>query len=78
VYPLFFNYKPEAKAKISSLLFISRMLGAAICIQIAGYFYAGSFQNVGIIISIIIIPVVITSFMIPYNKEILLRLEEQK
>ena len=78
VYPLFVNFFPEAKGKAASLFLTLRLVFTSIFIQIAGYFYNGSFQNVGIIITLIVIPVVITSFMIPYNKEILARLEEAK
>lgn len=78
MYPLCMHLLPHAKGKISSVLYISRMILISIALQIAGYFYSGSFQNVGIIISVIIVLVVVTSFMVARNKEILAKLGENE
>jgi len=75
VYPLLVSFFPEAKGKVASLFLTLRLILTAICIQLAGYFYTGSFKSVGVIISLIIVPVVITSFMMANNKEILAKLE---
>ena len=75
IYPLCINFIPEAKGKISSLLLVSRLILSSIFIQIAGYFYSGSFQNIGIIISIIIVFIIITSFLIIKNKEMMSRID---
>lgn len=76
LYPLMLNYVPAAKGRIASLITILRLVFTAICIQIAGYFFNNSFQNVGIIISIIIVLVIITSIMILKNTEIMRRMNE--
>ncbi len=53
--PLCLNFMPQAKAKVSAVLQGSRLLFASLSLQIAGYFYQGTFRNIGIIILIFIL-----------------------
>lgn len=68
LYPLSFNVMPQAKGRISALIQGGRLIFAAIGLQIAGYFYQGTFRNIGIIISsFICIAIIILYFVIKNN-----------
>ncbi len=60
LYPLCLNYIPEAKGRISAILQGGRLVFSAICLQIAGYFYRGSFQEIGVLILIFIFFTIVT------------------
>lgn len=70
-YPICLNYLPEAKGRISAVLQGSRLIVATICLELAAYFYNGSFQNIGIILSFLITLAVITMFMVMKNLKII-------
>ncbi len=63
------NFIPHSKGKISAVLQGSQLVFAAMSVGIAGYFYQGSFQNIGMIISIFIILATLTHFMVIKNSE---------
>ncbi|HSW70484.1 MAG TPA: MFS transporter [Gammaproteobacteria bacterium] len=69
--PLCLNFMPQAKAKVSAILQGSRLIFAALSLQLAGLFYQGSFQNIGIIISSFILAVIISQFFVINNHEIM-------
>jgi DHA1 family bicyclomycin/chloramphenicol resistance-like MFS transporter len=71
LYPLCLSFIPQAKGRVSAILQGSRLIFAALSLQIAGYFYQGSFRNIGIIISVFIIMVIITQFFVANNREIM-------
>ncbi len=50
LYPLYLNLMPEAKGRLTALIQGGRLIFASIGLQIAGYFYNGSFHNIGIIV----------------------------
>ncbi len=50
LYPLCLNFMPEAKGRVSALIQGTRLIFSALFLQIAGYFYQGTFLNIGIII----------------------------
>ena len=52
LYPMMFDIIPEAKGKISAILTALRMLVIACGVQIAGYFYDGTFMVLGLILII--------------------------
>jgi DHA1 family bicyclomycin/chloramphenicol resistance-like MFS transporter len=64
LYPLCLNFIPQAKGRISSLIQGARLIVTALCLQLAGYFYNGSFVNVGLMISFFIVMVIITLYAI--------------
>lgn len=70
-YPLALNFIKEAKSKISAAIQASRLIQTAIGLEIAGYFYNDSFQNIGIIINVMIIIAIVTTNMVVRNKEIM-------
>lgn len=69
--PLCLNFIPHAKGKISAVLQGSRLIFASLSLQLAGYFYQESFQNIGLIVSGFIILVIITQFFVMKNSEIM-------
>jgi DHA1 family bicyclomycin/chloramphenicol resistance-like MFS transporter len=71
LYPICLSYLPEAKGRISAVLQGSRLIVATICLELAAYFYNGSFQNIGIILSLLITLAVITMFMVIKNLKII-------
>ena len=70
LYPLALNFLPQAKGKISSLIQAARLVVTAICLQVAGSFYDGSFTTIGWMISFFILSVIITLWMILKNREL--------
>jgi DHA1 family bicyclomycin/chloramphenicol resistance-like MFS transporter len=68
--PICMNFIPHAKGKISAVLQGSQLLFSALSVEIAGYFYEGSFQNIGMIISFFIIMAMLTHFMVIKNSGI--------
>lgn len=55
LYPACLNLMPEAKGRVTAVLQGMRLILTAICLQIAGYFYAGSFQQIGLIIVVFMV-----------------------
>jgi DHA1 family bicyclomycin/chloramphenicol resistance-like MFS transporter len=68
--PLCLNFIPQAKGRISAILQGGRLIFAALSLQLAGYFYQGSFRNIGIIIAVFILLTVITLFFVIKNREL--------
>lgn len=69
--PLCLNFMPQAKGRVSAILQGGRLIFSALCLQLAGYLYRGSFQSIGIIIIIFILLTVMTLFFIIKNREII-------
>jgi len=69
--PICMNFIPHSKGKISAVLQGSQLIFSAFSVEIVGYFYQGSFQNIGVIISIFIIMATVTHFMVIKNREII-------
>lgn len=68
--PICLNFIPHAKGKISAVLQGSQLMFSALSVGLAGYFYQGSFRNIGIIISIFILAATITHIFIINQKKI--------
>ncbi|MCX7124251.1 MAG: MFS transporter [Gammaproteobacteria bacterium] len=69
LYPLCVNFIPKAKGKISAILQGGRLIVSAAALQMAGFFYFGSFRNIGVIIaSFIFIAVIMLFFTIKNRK----------
>ncbi len=71
LYPLCLNLMPEAKGRVSALIQGARLIFSALFLQIAGYFYQGTFLNIGIIISCFIFVGIITLFNIIKNEKLM-------
>ena len=71
LYPLCLNFIPHAKGRVSAILQGGRLLFSAFSLQVAGYFYKGSFQSMGIIILLFIVLALLTLFLVIKNKELI-------
>ncbi|MBY0291776.1 MAG: MFS transporter [Alphaproteobacteria bacterium] len=69
--PLCLNFMPHAKGRVSAILQGGRLIFAALSLQLTGYFYQGSFRNIGVIISAFIFLTVITLFFVIKNRELM-------
>jgi DHA1 family bicyclomycin/chloramphenicol resistance-like MFS transporter len=73
--PICLNFIPEAKGRASALMQASRLIICSISLQFAGYFYTGSFQNIGIILSIFILMTVLMFFCVLGNKPLMQKID---
>jgi len=71
LYPLCLNFIPQAKGRVSSIIQGTRLILSAFSLQIAAYYYQGSFQNIGIIIIGFIIIGIISLFWVIRNRELM-------
>lgn len=69
--PVYLNFMPQAKGRVSAVLQGSRLIIASLSLQLAGYFYQGSFQNIGFIVLAFIFLVIITQFFVVTNRELM-------
>jgi DHA1 family bicyclomycin/chloramphenicol resistance-like MFS transporter len=67
LYPLSLNFLPHAKARVSAIIQGARLILTAAGLQIAGYFYQQTFQNIGIVLISFIFVAVITLFFVINN-----------
>lgn len=72
IYPLCLNFMPHAKGRVSAIIHGSRLILTAIGLELAGYYYLGSFRNIGIIILGCFLIAVITLFFIIKNRELMM------
>ena len=71
LYPLCLNFMPKAKGRVSAVIQGSRLIFCALGLQVAGFYYRGSFQNIGIILVGFIGLVVVTLFLVMKNGELM-------
>ncbi len=69
--PLSLNFIPQAKGRVSAILQGSQLIFSALSLEIAGYFYQGSFRNIGIIISVFIFMVIISHIFVIKNRKLM-------
>jgi DHA1 family bicyclomycin/chloramphenicol resistance-like MFS transporter len=69
--PVCLNFIPQAKARVSAILQGARLIFAALCLQLAGYFYQGNFRNIGLMILFFIFMAAITQLFVLKNKELM-------
>jgi DHA1 family bicyclomycin/chloramphenicol resistance-like MFS transporter len=69
--PLYLNFMPHAKGRVSAILQGGRLIFSALSLQLAGYLYQGTFQNIGIIIGGFIFMTVITLYLVIKNRELM-------
>ena len=60
LFPVCLNYIPEAKGRVSAIIQGGRLIFCSLSLQIAGYFYKGSFESIGAIMIFFIILSVVT------------------
>lgn len=71
LYPLCLNFMPQAKGRVSAIIQGTRLIFSALSLQLAGYFYQGSFRSIGIIITGFILLAVITLLVVANNRELM-------
>lgn len=71
LHPLCLNFMPQAKGRVSAILQGGRLIFAALSLQLAGYFYQGSFRNIGIIIAAFILLTIVTLFFVIKNRDLI-------
>lgn len=71
LYPLSLNFMPRAKGRVSATSQGLRLVFSAMGLQLAAYYYTGSFQNIGFIILGFICIGIATLFMIIKNHELM-------
>ncbi|MDP1724061.1 MAG: multidrug effflux MFS transporter [Alphaproteobacteria bacterium] len=70
LYPLCINFMPQAKGRVSAIIQGSRLILAALGLQCAGYFYQGSFRNIGIILVVFILVTIVMLLFVINNSKI--------
>ncbi len=76
LYPVCLNFIPQAKGRVSAIIQGIRLILSALSLQIAGFYYQGSFQNIGIIIIGFIVISIVTLFWVTQNRELMKPLPE--
>lgn len=71
LYPICLNFLPHAKGRVSALIQGARLILTSIGLQIASYFYVGTFQNVGIILLLVILGAVVTLHFVTRNQALM-------
>lgn len=76
LYPVCLNFMPQAKGRVSAAIRGACLLLTAFGLEVAGYYYTGSFRNIGLILStFILVGVVALVFVI--RNERLMKFSEQ-
>jgi DHA1 family bicyclomycin/chloramphenicol resistance-like MFS transporter len=70
LYPLCLNFIPQTKGRVSAIIQGASLVLMAIGLQISGYFYAGTFRSIGIILIGFILVAVITLYFVLKNGEL--------
>jgi len=71
LYPLSLNFIPEAKGRVSGAMQGFKLILCGIFLQLMGYLYTGSFQNIGIMLCFFTLLSVITLGWIIKNKKLM-------
>ncbi len=71
IYPMCLNLIPQAKGKVSGLVGMMSLLLQSTGLQLAGFLYIGSFNSIGMIISLFILLIVISLYWIMGNNELM-------
>lgn len=65
LFPMYLHLMPDAKGKLTAIVQEGQLIFASLGLQIAGYFYAGTFRSVGLIISFYIaVGIVVMTFVL--------------
>lgn len=71
LYPLCLNYMPTAKGRVSAVVQTGRLVLSAVGLQLASYYYMGSFKSIGIIIISFILLSTISLLYVLKNRELM-------
>lgn len=64
LYPIYLNLMPEAKGRLTALIQGGRLILASAALQLAGFLYDGSFYNIGIIVSSVVLLGIFVMFFV--------------
>ncbi len=70
LYPLCLNFMPQAKARVSAIIQGARLIFSALSLQLAGYYYQGTFRNIGIILIGFIFLAIVTLLLVIKNRDL--------
>jgi DHA1 family bicyclomycin/chloramphenicol resistance-like MFS transporter len=76
LYPLALNFKPEVKGKVSAMIQGLRLILSSLSLQMVGYFYDGTFYNVGIVLIGFAIMTIVTLVWVMKREELMSHLAE--
>jgi MFS transporter, DHA1 family, multidrug resistance protein len=71
LYPVALNFDPQAKGRASAIMQGGRLILTSVCLQIAGYFYTGTFYNIGIMLIIMILIAIVTMYSVLQNRALM-------
>jgi len=71
LFPICINYMPQAKGRVSAVIQTGRLVLSGIGLQVAGYYYTGSFQGIGMIIIVFILLSIISLLYVLKNRELM-------
>lgn len=71
LYPICLHYVPQAKGRVAAIIQGARLIFSALSLQVAGYLYTGTFQNIGIIMSVFILLTVVTLWLVIKNPKLM-------
>ncbi len=66
--PLCLNLISHAKARAAAMLQAFRLIATALSLQLAGYYYQGTFRSIGVIMLVFIAMLIITHFLVVRNR----------
>ena len=70
LYPFALNFVPHAKGRVSAIMNSGKLIFSAAGLQLAAYYYRGTFQNLGIILAVIVLLVIILQFLVVEHREL--------
>ncbi len=71
LYPICLSFMPHAKGRVSAIIQGGRLIVSSLSLQLAGYVYQGSFQNIGMIIISFIAMGLVASFFVVRNERLM-------
>ena len=71
LYPVALNFMPESKGKVAGLIQVGRLIFSALSLQLASYFYEGSFRTIGMMISVFILMGMMTLVLVIRNRALM-------
>lgn len=77
LYPICLNILPKAKGRVSALIQGGRLILTAMSLEVAGYFYTGSFQSLGFLILLFILLTIVTLFPVIKNRDLISQFRHQ-
>ncbi len=77
LFPLFLNLLPKAKGRMSAVFRGIHLILSALSLQLAGYIYRGTFQNIGFIIIFFIVMTIVTMLLVIRNHKLMKFLQKK-